>query len=368
MKLLYITNQICGAAGLERVLSIKASALVEQHGFEVHIITLNQGEKPLFYSFSQKIKYHDITAKGNPLKYFKNYLSGIKAKVKEISPDIISVCDDGLKGLLLPILLRKPCPMIYERHVSKEIEKTSEKTSFFQFLKRNIVYKLMYYGGASYDKFIVLTQKNLNEWPLKNMQVINNPLSFNSNIEKSSLKEKIVLAVGRHSYQKGYDRLLSSWKKVVVANSDWKLLIFGKKDNALGLEKMAKEMGLSDSVSFNDPVKNINEQYKKASVFVLPSRYEGFGMVLTEAMVHGVPCVSFDCPYGPSDIIDHNSDGFLVENGDIDAFALQIQKLINSEELRREMGEKAIEKVKKFKPEIVIPQWVTLFKSLKTGK
>jgi len=368
MKLLYITNQICGAAGLERVLSIKATALADNYGYEVHIITLNQGKLPLFYSFSKKIKYHDITANGNSINYFRKYLIGIKAKVNEIAPDVISVCDDGLKGFLLPILLRKPCPMIYERHVSKEIEKTTEKINLFKSIKRHIIYKLMYYGGASYDKFIVLTQKNLNEWPLKNTLVINNPLSYNLDTKKSDLTEKVVLAVGRHSYQKGYDRLLSAWEKVIIANPDWKLLIFGKKDKSLGLKKIADDMNLHNSVYFNDPVKNINEQYQKASIFVLSSRYEGFGMVLIEAMIHGVPCVSFDCPYGPSDIIDHNRSGLLVKNGDINDFANQIKKLINSEKLRREIGKKAVEKARKFSPEIIIPQWVELFKSLNINK
>ena len=99
-KILYITNGITGPGGLERVLSIKASYLADNFGYEVHIISLNEQNIPHFYKFSDKIIYHNIQTKGSYLTYLFSYLSGIKKIIKKINPDIISVCDDGLKGLL----------------------------------------------------------------------------------------------------------------------------------------------------------------------------------------------------------------------------------------------------------------------------
>ncbi|WNH10249.1 glycosyltransferase [Thalassobellus suaedae] len=283
MKILYITNQICGAAGLERVLSIKARLLAESYNYDVHIITLNQGNADLFYDFGTSITYHDLSISGNPLIYIKQYTKQLNAKVKEINPAIICVCDDGLKAFFLPSILSKPCPMVYERHVSKEIENTSEKFNVLKWLKNKVIFKLMYFGGQQYDKFIVLTKGNLKEWYLKNTMVINNPLSFYKEVPKSNLDKKIVLAVGRQSYQKGYDRLLLSWKEVLNSNPDWELHIYGKKDPNLNLETLAKEYNINSSVNFFDPVKNISDVYQKASIFVLSSRFEGFGMVLTES-------------------------------------------------------------------------------------
>ena len=119
-KLLYITNQICGPGGLERVLSIKTKYLIDTFGYEIHVITLNQGGKELFYEFHENIKIHDITLNNrNPIIYLKEYRNSIKAILKTVEPNILLVCDDGLKGLIAPVIIGKPCPMVYERHVSK---------------------------------------------------------------------------------------------------------------------------------------------------------------------------------------------------------------------------------------------------------
>ncbi|WP_158849967.1 glycosyltransferase family 4 protein [Algibacter sp. L1A34] len=366
MKILYITNQICGAAGLERVLSIKARLLAESYNYEVHILTLNQGKVDLFYDFGTAITYHDVPVAGNPLTYIKQYSKQLKTKVNQIKPDVICVCDDGLKAFFLPFILNKPCPMVYERHVSKEIENTNDSFNLLSWFKNKLTYKLMYWGGKQYDKFIVLTDGNLKEWPLKNTMVINNPLPFKENVIKSSLDKKIVLAVGRQSYQKGYDRLLLAWQDVIKSNPDWELHIYGKKDPALNLEKLVTDYNINSSVKFYNPIKNISGVYQKASVFVLSSRFEGFGMVLTEAMLHGVPCVSFDCPYGPSDIIDHNKNGVLIDNGNVKDFSIGISKLINDENLRKTMGNQAVNKALNFSSDIILKQWNNLFQSLQS--
>ncbi|HIE46079.1 MAG TPA: hypothetical protein EYP87_07955 [Flavobacteriaceae bacterium] len=103
-KLLYITNGINGSGGLERVLSIKASLLATNFNYQVHILVLNNAHKEPFYEFSDKIKFHSINVNGNPIFYFLQYKKGIKNILKKIQPNIISVCDDGLKGMLFPML------------------------------------------------------------------------------------------------------------------------------------------------------------------------------------------------------------------------------------------------------------------------
>ncbi len=362
-KLLYITNQICGSGGLERVLSIKASYLAEKLNYEVHIVTLNQGGKPIFYKFSDHIIHHDVTAIGSTMKYFLNYAKGLNEIVNLVKPNIISVCDDGLKGFFVPLFIGKPCPMVYERHVSKNIEIKSDTTSFFQKVKLKFVFTFMNFGAKKYNKFVVLTKGNVNEWSLNNLEVISNPLSFYPK-EVSTLENKTVIAVGKHCQKKGYDRLLKSWKLLSDKYYDWKLEIYGSIDKKEGLHDLAKKLKIEKSVTFFPPEKNIGEKYKSASIYVMSSRYEGFGMVLIEAMAYGVPCVSFDCPYGPSDIIKENIDGYLVPNGDIKTLSKRIIHLIESKSKRKEMGINARENVLRFSPEVIVPKWDKLFKNL----
>jgi glycosyltransferase involved in cell wall biosynthesis len=362
-KLLYITNGITGAGGLERVLSIKTSYLADVLGYEVHILMLNFDKDKLFYDFSDKIILHDIKVGGNPVNYILQYITGIRNVFADVKPDITLVCDDGLKAFFVPKILGLKTPIIYERHVSKEIEMHHD----FLFWKKRLIklkWKLMEQLAPSFSKFVVLTNGNKNEWKqLKNMIVIPNPLSFYPD-QSSTLVNKKVIAVGKHGFQKSYDRLLAAWQLVIQSNPDWQLEIYGTINPVYQLKELAQSLKISDNVSFFAPEKNIESKYLEASVYVMSSRFEGFGMVLIEAMACGVPCVSFDCNYGPSDIIMNNEDGFLVKNGDIEGLSKALNKLITNDVLRTTLGAKAKQNVKRFAPESVVKQWDNLFKEL----
>ncbi|UTJ05791.1 glycosyltransferase family 4 protein [Arcobacter roscoffensis] len=360
MKLLYITNGINGSGGLERVLSIKASYFTDVFNYEVNILTLNDGNKNIFFDFSRNIKFHDIKInKSNPFTFISSYKNGIQNVIENILPDIIIVCDDGLKGMLFPIIFGKKIPTIYERHAAKELNINS-KLLFF--LIRPIL--------NMFDKFVLLTNGNKLDWKGVNSQVINNPIpleNYNPDyiFEK---KEKIVLAVGSNSFHKGFDLLINSWKIVHEKYPEWNLKIFGKKNPRLGLESLIDLYNLSSSIQLNNPEKNISEKYKSASIYALSSRHEGFGMVLVEAMSFGVACVSFDCPHGPKDIISNGEDGFIVENGNINKFADKLIYLIENENKRLEFGHKALENVKRFDIENIALEWERLFNQLVKNK
>jgi len=362
MKILYITNGISGAGGLERVLAIKASYLADKLDYNVHIIAMNHKQEQVFYEFSPKIVVHNIIVGGNPVAYIGAYKSEIRKVVDSINPDIISVCDDGFKGFFLPIILGKPCPMVYERHVSKIIS-LGPNPGFLKKIQTNLMFKLMNALAKKYDKFVVLTPDNVKEWKLENILVIPNPLSFFPD-GSSTLDQKKVIAVGRQSYQKGYDLLLESWKIITQKHPDWALDIYGKHDDGQQLSQLASKLQIQHSIAFHDPVKNIQEKYLESSIYVMSSRFEGFGMVLTEAMACGVPCVSFDCPCGPADIIADGQDGFLAKNGNISDLAAKLSILIENNAKRVEMGTKSKKNVQRFLPDVIVKQWDDLFKSL----
>lgn len=355
-KLLYITNGIKGAGGLERVLSVKASYLAEKLNYDVHIVVLNNNQDSFFYNFSDKIKIHDIKAIGSVFSFYNSYTKGIKEVVKKVQPHVICVCDDGLKGFFIPILLSKKYPIIYERHASILHNTTSRK---FGKLKQSF----MRFLGRTFSKFVVLTSSNEKEWSLKNSQIIPNPLSFYPQ-ESSSLTHKKMVVVGTHSYNKGYDLLLQVWKNIVLKFPEWNLSIYGKIDSNKTFIQLAKELNIDTSVSFYHPISNIQEVYLNASLLILPSRTEGFGMVLIEAMSCGLPCVAFDCPSGPRDIIKTNEDGILVSPENVSEMTEKIIFLIENEEKLKQMGAQAKINVKRYLPDQIMLKWDQLFKDL----
>ena len=359
MKLLYITNGICGAGGLERVLSIKTSLLIDKYHYDITIVTLNEENKEPFFTFNAKINRVNINVRFNTIFYLFQYINDIRKAVKNIQPDIIIVCDDGLKGFFLPLLLRNKFPMIYERHVSKLISLNGRPETLLD----KIVFGIMKNRANSFDRFVVLTDGNKSEWKgLKNIIVIPNPLSFYP-IENSILDSRRIICVGKVTYQKGYDRLLEVWKQIYMRFPAWSIHIYGDiYDNGMLNRQIADSR--VERFEIHPATKDIEKIYPKASIFAFPSRYEGFGMVLTEAMAFGIPCVSFDCPHGPSDILTHGEDGFLVNNGDISDFAEKISLLIDNVELRKIMGLQAKKNVKRFLPEVIIAHWDELFKSI----
>ena len=364
MKLLYITNGINGAGGLERVLSIKASYLAEQLGYEVTILCLNDNHLNTFYTFSDKINFRSIKVSKNPMQYVMHYIKGIRKIVAHLQPDVIAVCDDGLKGFFVPYILEKKIPIIYERHASVQLNFASVSSkNRWTSLKNRVSLFLMQQLANTFEAFVVLTQGNTKEWPTKNVKVIPNPLSFYSE-QNATLGAKRVIAVGSHSHNKGYDLLLRAWKQVVAKDETWKLYIYGKIDDNQTYLTLAQELGISDAVVFSKPVKAIEQEYLKSSIMVLPSRSEGFGMVLIEAMACGVPCVAFDCPHGPADIITHQEDGILVPNGNEAELAQALVQLMEDDMLRKQMGEQAKVNVRRYLPELVMPQWDALFKKL----
>lgn len=359
MRILYITNGISGAGGLERVLSLKASRLVEDRGHEVAILGLNQGMNDPFYGFSPKIQMNSVSVGSNPFSYFRDYRNGIQVVVNQFKPDIISVCDDGLKGFFIPWILNTRAPIIYERHASKKIEIRQSGEKVFQKLKRRMTWAIMSRLGKRFSRFVVLTQGNRKEWPgLTNLEVIPNPLSFFP-AETSTRKNNIVICVGKISYLKGHDLLVEAWKKVHRRYPEWELHLYGKENR-----EFLNVRSIGYNIRFFPPERDIESKYIQSSLYVLTSRSEGFGMVLIEAMACGLPCVSFNCDSGPADIIRHGEDGFLVEKENVDELADRLIQLMEDESLRQKMGAKARENVARYKVDRILDQWEALFGEL----
>ncbi len=364
MRLLYITNGITGPGGLERTLSVRARLLAERYGYEIHFVTLGEQGREPFYDFPPSVCIHDIPWDGPTTTRLRGWAQGIAAAAREVRPDVVAVCDDGFKGFFVPWLLRGlDCPIIYERHVSRLIQtggRTPSPTMRAQFAAMRAL-------GARFDRFVVLTPGNIGEWPMKNVEVIPNPVPFYP-AQPSAGTRRRVIAVGKISAQKNYGALLAAWKTAHARFPEWSLDLFGSENDGGELRRAIRAAGLQSSFNLHPPTRAIMEEYLASSICAMSSRYEGFGMMLVEAMACGVPCVAFDCPCGPGDIIRHGEDGLLVPAGDTTALADALARLMGDESLRSRLASAARENVRRYAAETVVARWDDLFRMLQAER
>ena len=376
-KIVYCTPALYMAGGVERVLTLKANYFADHYGYDITIILTEGKDKPLFYPLSDKVKVVNLDIGFEELwtcSFFKKifvylkkqrlYKKLLKQELLRIRPDItISLLRREINFLTSIIDGSKK---IGELHVNRSNYRNYEpgeanvlKNLFSKLWMNNLVSNL-----KQLDRFVVLTEEDHRNWPeLNNVVVIPDPLTFSSSTYSTST-EKRVIAVGRYVYQKGFDLLLRSWALVEKSTSDWILTIVGEGDRS-PYDSLIDELNIDRTrCKLLGPTDRIQEKYMSSSFLVMSSRFEGFGMVLVEAMANGLPVISFDCPCGPKDIIQNHIDGLLVENGNVEKLAEAIIWMTQHPEERQKMANNAVENVQRFKIEQIAEQWKLLFEAL----
>jgi glycosyltransferase involved in cell wall biosynthesis len=177
-------------------------------------------------------------------------------------------------------------------------------------------------------------------------------------------RENVVLAAGRVTWQKGFDMLIDAYEPIARRHPDWRLEIYGDGVRRRALKRRVARLGAHNNIFLMGVSNRLGERMASASILALSSRYEGFGMVIVEAMSKGLPVVSFDCPRGPGEIIDTGRDGILVENEDVDALRQALLELIEDPSLRTRYGAAAREKARQFELSAIGPRWEALFDEL----
>jgi len=365
------------AGGVERVLTLKANYFAEHFGYDITIILTEGKDKPLFYPLSDRIKIVNLDVNFEELwtcSFVKKvfvYLSKQRIFKKRLTAELMRIRPDITVSLLRREInfindIKDGSKKIGELHVNRANYRNFEEGDA-NFIK-NLFAKFWMCSLVSHlkrlDKFIVLTEEDKASWTeLSNVEVIPDPLAFDV-AEVSPLKAKRVIAVGRYVYQKGFDLLLQAWAKIEKLFPDWELAIYGMGDRS-PYENLARQLGVDmNRCHLNGSTQNIRKEYLESSLFVFSSRFEGFGMVLIEAMACGLPVVSFDCPCGPKDIVSHDEDGLLVPSGDIDKLANAMSQLMDSYELRHQMAKNAICNVRRFQIDEIADRWQLLFEDV----
>lgn len=376
-KIVYCTPALYSAGGVERIVSVKASYFADVLGYDVTVIVTEGKGRESFFPLSDKVKVINFELGFEELwraSFFRKillYLQKQRQFKKLLTAELMRIRPDFTISMLRREInfltdIRDGSKKIGELHVNRANYRNFEqndsnilKRMFAKYWMDSLVKKL-----KKLDRLVVLTEKSKASWPeLSNVEVIPDPLPFQVDA-KSDLHAKRIITIGRYAYQKGYDMLLRVWAEIEKKYPDWQLAIYGMGDQD-SLWNQMRELGIdADSCLLNGPVNDVIKEYQNSSVFVLPSRFEGFGLVIIEAMSCGVPVVAFNCPMGPDEIISDGEDGFLVPVGDIRALAEKLQTLMQNQELRMKFSETAYRNSGRYRIDKISNQWIQLFTQL----
>lgn len=378
IKLAYCIDDLYSAGGMQRVLTLKVNYLADVLGYDITIFLTEEKGLPFFYPLSSRVQvvnfdinfYRMYQQTSFWVRLFK-YVQYARAHKHALTQALMTLKPDITVSMLRRDInfinsIGDGSRKVGEIHFDKSNYRIFNgplpaciRNKISKFWMKQLIGKL-----RQLDRFVVLTQEDLQQWTeLKEVICIYNPVSFKEVAHYSTCENKKVIVAGRYTYQKGFDLLLPAWKIVAEQHPDWTLHVYGGGDRTV-YQQQAEELGITSTCTLHPQTSEIAERMIESSLLVLPSRYEGFGLVLTEAMACGVPVVSFACPCGPRDIIADGTDGLWVESGNIEQLAEKIGYLMENEELRKKMGIAGRENVKRFDIENIMPQWDKLFKSL----
>ena len=394
MRIVYCTIECSSAAGTERTLALQANWFANR-GDEVHIVTTDRAKnRENAFRFSERILFHyldinyeETDERHSVGKYIRRWQKGRRHRRRltnlllSIRPDVTVALFNHEATFLHKI--QDGSKKVEQFHFSHDFVRLHLEAaglprwrqwllSFTQWRRRRHIRR--------YDAFVVLTEEDASVWEQdaavwgKDVKRVTGKRPFALRVipnavalwpeTAADLAEKRVISVGRLSQQKDFEKLIEMWHLVAQVYSDWSLWIYGKGELEHALQETIRKHNLSTSVHLCSPTTEIEQRYLASSIYIMSSRYEGFPMVLPEAMACGLPCVSFACPCGPSEIITDGEDGFLVPPGDVRTLAGQVQRLMDDESLRRHMGAAARRNIRRFSPAQVMAQWEALFAKL----
>jgi len=378
MKIVYIVESLVLRGGCERIVTEKANYLADKLGYDIYIIVCSQHSKQKnAFSLSNSVKQINL---GLPLysqyqykypmrlwikkKTASNLRKSITDRVRAINPDILIGMGHFKANVICSIDCR--AKKVIECHEARLFTQSglanhpNKLSKLFTKLNR-----LRYFHTIEKkaDIVVTLTEGDKLLWSkAKRVEVI--PNFSNLEVSKISLcNSKRVIAVGRLSWEKGYDRLIEIWQHVIKEAHDWHLDIYGEGDLEGNLIEVIRKRNIKN-IRILPSTNDISQEYSKSSICVMTSYFEGFALVLLEALKHGVPCIAFDCPFGPASIIKNNQCGYIIKNGDTKLFVEKLGLLIHNEEMRKEFSKYAIKRADEFAIDTIMKKWNNIFESL----
>ena len=375
MKIVYCIASVYNPGGMERVLLNKLRWWVGRGGCELLVVTTDQAGRPPFYAFPEQVRMTDLgigysADNGrHPVAKIFSYFRKRRLHRRRLSE----------------LLYREKADIVVSLYPSEssfipDIKDGSRKVLELHYCK---FFRLQYgrrglLGLADrfrtwqdgrivrrFDSFVVLTQQDAGFWgALPNLSVIPNAALAAPAAEHREGTRRVI-AVGRLDYQKGFDRLISAWAMLPEpCRSSWRLDIFGQGEWRERLQAQIDGLGLARTVRLNAPTKRIMEEYAESEFLVMSSHYEGFPMVMIEAMSCGLPVVSFDFLCGPADIIRPEENGLIVPDGDVKGLSDAMLRLMEDSSALHRMSLAARRVSETYSENAIMTRWERLFNDI----
>lgn len=344
MKVLFLINSLKNKSGSERVACNLGNLFLNDLNFEVRILNRDASKNESAYKLDDAIIVEKISGT------YLNFFFETQAYLELYKPDFLIVHNMGKLSLFASFLQLRGVRLISLEHVA-----FISRPRWIQFLSKLFYRKI--------DSVVVLTKNDIDSYQKISKKIfkINNISPFEIDLNQNYNSEsKEIIAIGRLTYQKNFEALLRSWSLIEDKIQDWSLKIYGCGEEYQTLQNLIHHKNIKNAKLMGES-NDIQQIYRMASFYVMSSRYEGLPMVLIEAQTFGLPIISFDCPHGPSEVIQQNVNGLLVENENIENLAASIFELIMKPVDRKEFSNKAKENSKQYSKEYVLAQWKQLF-------
>jgi glycosyltransferase involved in cell wall biosynthesis len=359
-KIVITSSRLDIPGGIEKAVTSLASLLAEK-GHDVTILILYKTANS-FYPVHPAVTvvqfplYFGIGIKGNMISRKAAFLSDIKQLKKWLAAEkpscIITTEYSHAAATILTGAKKSSNVYFWQHHEHSWLQ----QSTFWNLLLK--------YTYPRLTGVICLNETEAAYYKKMATPIVIPNFSENNTGKKSTVTNKSILSVGWLIPRKGIDFIMTAANIIFQKHPDWQWKIIGDGQLKEELLSFIRQEKLENNLLLQNPVSaDLSDEYSNASIFVLASRLEVFGLVLTEAMGYGVPCVSFDCASGPVNIITRHEDGVLVERENPIRLAEAIITLIENETLRKKMGEKAIANVQRFSPERIYELWKPLLTS-----
>lgn len=360
--------------GAERV-AIDLCCYLRDNGRNVTLLTLS-GDMPDAYRPPEGVLRQRLEARRLPpsifhrLWYLVNRVIGIRSKIASDAPDVVVTFIDKVNILVLFSLFGTGIPVV----ISERIHPAYNPIARVWKLTRQLIYPLARVVTVQTEEGAAWFRRHsLIKHPVVIANAVRSPRDFDGEAgpatggTEATARRPFVLAIGRLAEQKGFDLLLEAFHRAGLAAAGWRLVILGAGPERAALEQQARTLGIGDKVMFPGFV-DIGPFLRNADLFVMSSRYEGFPNALMEAMQVGLPCISFDCPSGPRDLIKNEQNGLLVPPQDVSALTAALVRMAADPELRKRLGAAASGVNERYSQARIYGKWLALLDDIAAGK